>query len=239
MPSGFYVPFIAAIATLWLYTIALKAPSLNSYEGASLSFPSSLDELKELADLLKQYHVKHPFYILFLFVNAYLYKQMLAIPGSVFMNVLAGAIFGLKWGFCLACLLTGIGASLCYLLSKYFCKEFIIHYFPERLSSLQETILVNKDRLFYYLLFARIFPMSPNWFINISSPILNIQLPLFFITAFLGLMPYNFICVQTGVILSEISSLDDVFSYNMILKLLCVAFAALVPSFFIKNSIKK
>jgi len=33
-----------------------------------------------------------------LFVSAYLFKQTFAIPGSVFLNALAGAVFGLKTG---------------------------------------------------------------------------------------------------------------------------------------------
>lgn len=44
-----------------------------------------------------------------------------------------------------------------------------------------------------------------------------------------GLLPYNFICVQTGVMLSEVSSLDDLFSGQRVLQLLGIAFMALVP----------
>ena len=51
----------------------------------------------------------------------------------------------------------------------------------------------------------------------------------------LGLMPYNFICVRTGVMLSEIRSLDDAFTWYTMLQLLVLAVVALVPGLVIKR----
>lgn len=55
---------------------------------------------------------------------------------------------------------------------------------------------------------------------------------LFFFT---GLMPYNFICVQTGSMLSQISSMEDVFTSGTLLKLAAIALVALVPSLIMKK----
>lgn len=119
----------------------------------------------------------------------------------------------------------------------------------------------NKDSLFFFLLFLRFFPMSPNWFLNMAAPIVNIPITffcgsvfigkshqvlcrinsfevhyeIFFFSSFCsrfpftGLLPYNFICVQTGVMLSKVSSLDDLFSGQRLLQLLGIACMALVP----------
>lgn len=54
----------------------------------------------------------------------------------------------------------------------------------------------------------------------------------FFLT---GLMPYNFICVQTGSMLSQISSMEDVFTSGTLLKLAAIALVALVPSLIMKK----
>lgn len=53
--------------------------------------------------------------------------------------------------------------------------------------------------------------------------------------AFAGLLPYNFICVQTGVMLSEVSSLDDLFSWERLLQLLAMACVALLPGALIRR----
>jgi len=71
--------------------------------------------------------------------------------------------------------------------------------------------------------------MSPNWFLNIASPILHIPIWHFFLSVFVGLMPYNFICVQTGSVLSELQSLDGVFSVRTLATLFTIALTFSVP----------
>lgn len=135
---------------------------------------------------------------------------------------------------------------------------------PPRFLSSPHKVEENRSSLFFFLLFLRFFPMTPNWFLNITCPVLNIPMPIFFFSVFIGettqahtpprkheqtaantnptavvpppgLIPYNFICVRTGSILSEISSLDDIFSWGTLAQLLAIALMALVPGALIKH----
>ncbi|XP_040005347.1 transmembrane protein 41A-A [Xiphias gladius] len=205
-----------------------RAPD-SAEEASRLKFPSDLEELRELAELLQFYKKEHTGYVLLLFCSAYLYKQSFAIPGSSFLNILAGAIFGSYQGLFLACVLTTVGSTMCYLLSQAFGKRYIVNLFPDKVSMLQRKVEENQDCLFFFLLFLRFFPMTPNWFLNMSAPIVNIPITFFFCSVFIGLLPYNFICVQTGVMLSEVLSLDDLFSWERLLQLLAIACMALLP----------
>jgi hypothetical protein len=54
-----------------------------------------------------------------------------------------------------------------------------------------------------------------------------------------GLMPYCFICVQTGCILSSISSMSDIFTFWTMTKLAAVAMVALLPGYLIKKYHKR
>ncbi|XP_075907006.1 transmembrane protein 41A-B-like isoform X2 [Nelusetta ayraudi] len=200
-----------------------------------LKFPSDLEELRELAEMLKFYKREHHGYVLLLFCSAYLYKQSFAIPGSSFLNMLAGAIFGPWEGLVLACLLTTTGSTFCYLLSATFGKKHVVQLFPEKVALLQGKVEENRSSLFFFLLFLRFFPMTPNWFLNITCPVLNIPMPIFFFSVLIGLIPYNFICVRTGSILSRISSLDDIFSWGTLAQLLAIALMALVPGALIRR----
>jgi len=56
-----------------------------SYNFSRLKFPSDLEELRELAELLQFYKTEHTGYVFILFCSAYLYKQSFAIPGSSFL----------------------------------------------------------------------------------------------------------------------------------------------------------
>lgn len=63
--------------------------------------------------------------------------------------------------------------------------------------------------------------------------------PHFSLSVLVGLLPYNFICVQTGVMLSEVSSLDDLVSWERLLQLLAIACTALVPGALIRRFSQK
>uniref|UniRef100_A0A7N4P3R2 VTT domain-containing protein n=1 Tax=Sarcophilus harrisii TaxID=9305 RepID=A0A7N4P3R2_SARHA len=154
-------------------------------------------------------------------------------------NVLAGALFGPWVGLGLCCALASVGATCCYLLSRAFGKQLVVSYFPEKVAVLQRKVEDNRNSLFFFLLFLRLFPMTPNWFLNFSSPILNIPIGQFFFSVLIGLIPYNFICVQTGSILSSVTSLDDIFSWATALKLLAIALVALIPGTLIKRFSRK
>ncbi|XP_070694399.1 transmembrane protein 41A-A isoform X1 [Pempheris klunzingeri] len=239
---------VVVAASLYLYSLSLHLPAgpgpdkrqheeaaESEQEPSRLKFPSDLEELRELAELLQFYKTEHTGYVLLLFCSAYLYKQSFAIPGSSFLNILAGAIFGPYEGLLLACVLTTVGSTMCYLLSQAFGKSYIVNLFPDKVSMLQRKVEENQDCLFFFLLFLRFFPMTPNWFLNMSAPIVNIPITFFFCSVFIGLLPYNFICVQTGVMLSEVSSLDDLFSWERLLQLLAIACMALLPGALIRH----
>uniref|UniRef100_A0A8C5QMJ5 Transmembrane protein 41A n=1 Tax=Leptobrachium leishanense TaxID=445787 RepID=A0A8C5QMJ5_9ANUR len=236
--AGFFLVF--GCATFYLYALSTSLrPGRGREAERSLVFPSDLDELRELADFLLDYKRDHQKYVTLLFCSAYLYKQSFAIPGSSFLNLLGGALFGPWLGLFLCCFLTSLGATFCYLLSRAFGKQIVVLYFPEKVSMLQSKVEENRSSLFFFLLFLRLFPMTPNWFLNLTSPILNIPVGQFFMSVLIGLLPYNFICVQTGSILSKVKSLDDVFSWGTLLKLLAIAMAALIPGTIVKRLTQK
>lgn len=47
-------------------------------------------------------------------------------------------------------------------------------------------ILHNSDKLLYYILFLRITPVVPNWFVNVSCPIVGVPLLQFVVGTFFG-----------------------------------------------------
>nr|CAB3267098.1 transmembrane protein 41A-A-like [Phallusia mammillata] len=216
---------IFGIFTTWLYFLSQQFDSNN----VEIHFPKDLEDLKNLSASLRQHQQDNFALVFLLFCSAYIYKQTFAIPGSVFMNILAGALLGTWIAFPLVCILTAMGASCCFLLSKTFGRDLLLQRFSDRILAWQNKLQENHSRLFFFLLSVRLFPASPNWFLNMTSPIVGVPIKLFFISVLFGLMPYNFICVQTGSVLSSINSLDDIFSTTMFLSMLLVAAAVFLP----------
>lgn len=225
--------FIFLCATALLYFVSLLITSHNNKY--HLRFPTNLDDLKEVVHILKEVKEHQQNSILLLFSVAYLYKQTFAIPGSVFLNLLAGAIFELWEAFGLTCFLTACGATCCFMLSKIFGKAILFHYFPDKFHELEKKMKENQDGMFFFLVCLRLFPMSPNWFLNMSSPVIGIPILYFFPSVLIGLMPYNFICCQTGSILTEITSINDIFTVPIMLKLALVAVIVGSPGFIVRQ----
>ena len=64
------------------------------------------------------------------------------------------------------CLLTALGSTICYGLSWLFGRELVNHFLPTRIHALRRKVHANRQDLFFYLLFMRMFPLTPNWFLN-------------------------------------------------------------------------
>lgn len=118
--------FSLLLASLaWLYFLTSHIPDfipgIQRHKEEFSKFPASLEDLKALTTVMSSLMDDNAgfSYVLVLFSSAYVFKQTFAIPGSVFLNLLAGAIFGLKFAFPLTCFLTACGATFCYLLAKF------------------------------------------------------------------------------------------------------------------------
>lgn len=69
------------------------------------------------------------------------------IHPSRLQNMLAGAIFGPWEGLALACLLTTVGSTNCYLLSSAFGKQHVVHVFPDKVALLQRKVGVSIQKV--------------------------------------------------------------------------------------------
>lgn len=75
-----------------------------------------------------------------------------------------------------------------FLLTIRFCFIITISESNVKISSniCLSQVEENQDCLFFFLLFLRFFPMTPNWFLNMSAPIVNIPITFFFCSVFVG-----------------------------------------------------
>lgn len=159
------------------------------------------------------------------------------------MNLFAGALLPLHVAFPLVAALTACGASFCFLLSRFLASEAIVtgvcdKFLPNKLGQLRQQIETAKrgGGLLYMLLFLRVFPFSPNWFLNLASPWLQVPLYLFTPSVFFGLMPYNFVTVQAGAMLSTLKSTSDMLDPKTIGSLVLLALGMLIPALLKKKS---
>ena len=65
------------------------------------------------------------------------------------------------------------------------------------------------------------------------GPIINILYNLL-LYIFVGLMPYNFICVHAGLVISSLKSTADLFEISTIIKLIALSVVVVVPGLLLK-----
>ncbi|KAI9590459.1 hypothetical protein GQX74_008626 [Glossina fuscipes] len=164
--------------------------------------------------------------------------QTFAIPGSLFLSILLGFLYRFPIALFLICFCSALGATLCYCLSNLVGRRLIRHFWPKKISEWSKHVEKHRDSLFNYMLFLRMTPILPNWFINLAAPVIGVPLYTFTLGTFCGVAPPSVIAIQAGKTLQKMSSSSDAFSWTSMGVLTMCACLSLVPGL-LKNKLKK
>lgn len=158
--------------------------------------------VRSLWSCTNQYKEEHPVFVLLSFCIVYITLQTFAIPGPIVLSILSGAMYPFLKAQILVAFCATTGASCCFILSYLFGKDLfqrlcpsMIDRFEQKVRGVQSVlssthhttqIKQNQDNLLYYLLFLRITPLLPNWFVNIACPLVGVKFRYFFIATLIG-----------------------------------------------------
>ncbi|VVB12692.1 unnamed protein product [Arabis nemorensis] len=204
--SGVVLGFLVGLVCVYL--------TMPQSDYSFLKLPRNLEDLQILRDNLEIYTSDYTVQVLFGYCLVYIFMQTFMIPGTVFMSLLAGALFGVYKGMALVVSTATAGASSCYFLSKLIGRPLILSLWPDKLVFFQEQVARRKDRLLNYMLFLRLTPTLPNTFINVASPIVDVPYHIFFLATFIGLIPAAFVTVRAGIALGELQSIGDLYDFS-------------------------
>jgi uncharacterized membrane protein YdjX (TVP38/TMEM64 family) len=220
--------FLAAIGAI-IFVFA-TFPPFTAEQKQRLKLPSNIEDVKVIGEIMSEYKDKYYFTVLLGFSLVYLFLQTFTIPGTIFLNFLAGALFGIYVTVPLCCFLAATGASGAFMMSHLIGRRIVMKFAPDRLRYFNEQIQHHRQNLFNYFLFLRISPLLPNWFVNLASPICSVPFKTFWIGTFFGVMPQTFIVVRAGLTLQDIKSPSDVLDIRAFITLALLAFLALIPT---------
>ncbi|XP_044728698.1 transmembrane protein 41B isoform X2 [Chrysoperla carnea] len=214
------------LALMYVYT---NFPNLEEHEKQHIKIPWDITDAKNLGIVLSRYKDKYYFEVLSGVCVTYIFLQTFAIPGSLFLSILSGFLFPFFVALVLVCSCSAIGASLCYLLSQLLGRRIVFRYFPDRARAWSQTVHKHKNNLLNYMLFLRITPFVPNWFINLTAPVIGVPLYPFVMGTFLGVAPPSFVAIQAGQTLQNITSSNDTFSWTSVILLTVFAVLSMIP----------
>lgn len=164
------------------------------------------------------------------YCSIYIFMQTFMIPGTIFMSLLAGALFGVIKGGILVVFTATAGASSCYFVSKLIGRPLVSWLWPEKLRYFQSEIAKRKEKLLNYMLFLRITPTLPNTFISMASPIVDIPFHIFFAATLVGLIPASYITVKAGRALGDLKSVRELYDFKTLVVLFLIGSVAVAPA---------
>ncbi|MBA2403636.1 MAG: TVP38/TMEM64 family protein [Bdellovibrionales bacterium] len=126
---------------------------------------------QNLAEIQTLYLI-HPILVLGVFIGAFLFLTILAIPGSLILTILSGAIFGIFYGTLIVIVSGTIGAVLSFLISRYLMKDYVNKKFHKQFRAINKNL--EKDGILY-LFVLRFIPVSPFVVINLILGLTNLR----------------------------------------------------------------
>ncbi|KMS97581.1 hypothetical protein BVRB_5g125520 [Beta vulgaris subsp. vulgaris] len=227
----------AAFGVVIAYALGLLGVYLTmpSSDYSFLKLPRTLEDLQILRDHLESYTSDYTLQVLVGYSVVYIFMQTFMIPGTVFMSLLAGALFGVFRGLALVLFTATTGASSCFFLSKLIGRPLVFSLWPDKLTFFQAQVAKRRQNLLNYMLFLRVTPTLPNTFINVASPIVDVPYHIFFLATFIGLIPAAYVTVRAGIALGELRSIGDLYDFNSIATLFLIGIVSVTPTLMNKN----
>ncbi|EYU33436.1 hypothetical protein ABFS82_05G070800 [Erythranthe guttata] len=220
--SGVVLGFLLGLVGVYL--------TMPASDYGFLKLPRSLQDLQILRDNLESYTSDYTVQVLVGYCLVYVFMQTFMIPGTVFMSLLAGSLFGVIKGVALVVFTATAGASSCFFLSKIIGRPLVFSLWPDKLTFFQSQVAKRRESLLNYMLFLRVTPTLPNTFINVASPIVDIPYHTFFLATFIGLIPAAFVTVRAGIALGELQSVGDLYDFQSIATLFLIGIVTVTPT---------
>ncbi|XP_055389564.1 transmembrane protein 41 homolog [Condylostylus longicornis] len=219
--------FILSLSAL--FYVYMMFPELEESEKQHVKLPWNIEDAKMLAKVLDRYKDMYYFEVMFGVIVVYIFLQTFAIPGSLFLSILSGFLYNFPIALLIVCCCSAIGATMCYLLSQLVGRRLIKHFWPDRANEWSKHVENHRDNLLSYILFLRMTPLLPNWFINLCAPVIGVPLYPFAVGTFFGVAPPSVIAIQAGKTLHTMTSSNDAFSWTSAFALSVCALLSLLP----------
>jgi uncharacterized membrane protein YdjX (TVP38/TMEM64 family) len=182
------------------------------------------------------------------FIAIYVCAVALSVPGSWFLTVTGGFLFGVPVGAAAAVIGATAGATVIFLIARTALAEPLLRRAGPRVKLIAQGF---RNDAFSYLLFLRLVPAFPFFLVNLVSAVAGVRLSPFLAATALGIIPAAIVYTLAGTGLGSVitaqqaayqSCLDgggvncrmsfspqDVLTPQLICALAALALLALVP----------
>lgn len=131
---------------------------------------------------------------------------------SMVLSVLIGALYDEyaepNTGYSLLAHFLGVSGEVCggaggWIMSYCIGREILLHFAADKMKRLKDEMDKFQGSLFRYMLFLRISPLFPNWFVNYSTALIGMPFSYFVIASTLAIQPAASMSIAMGGMLRD------------------------------------
>ncbi len=184
----------------------------------------TLDNLAKQESVLRDYQQQHPILVFGIAFALYVTVTGLSLPGAVPLSLGYGWFFGLVPAFVLVSFASTSGATVAFLLSRYFFRDAIQRRFGDRLDAFNQSLA--KEGAFY-LFSLRLIPAVPFFVINVVMGLTPMRVWTFWWVSQLGMLAGTFIFIYAGSAVPDLETLAQQGTSGILTPQLLIAFVLL------------
>ena len=166
----------------------------------------SLAYLAEHESWLREFKESNLILVILLAAGIYVVVTGFSFPGAAIFSVAYGWYFGFLPALAIVSICSTAGATIAFLLSRYFFRVPLQKKFGERLQSFNQNL--ERDGPFY-LFTLRLIPAVPFFLINILMGLTPIRATTFWWISQIGMLPGTIIFVFFGSTFPDLATLQQ------------------------------
>jgi uncharacterized membrane protein YdjX (TVP38/TMEM64 family) len=165
----------------------------------------------------------------------YVLTNTLFIPIGVILNLAAGAIWGMPYGFFIALISTTLGATGAFSLTRFMLREQVFKLWGKKIEKILNYVN-HRNKLYLFIL--RLTPMFPYSLVNAAFAFTSLSVAYFALITFLGQILVIAILTNTGTELSKLNTMSDLWNPQMLMALFFFAITPIITTVLIKRFTK-
>ncbi|MCP4971541.1 MAG: TVP38/TMEM64 family protein [Arcobacter sp.] len=188
----------------------------------------TFENLKSQKDVLTTFVNENYLLTIVVFVLVYIVSVAFLIPIATVLTLSGGALFGAVSGTLYVNIGATVGAIFAFLFARYIIGQKVQSKYEKQLEKFNTELDNNK---YQYLFSLRFLPIFPFFLVNFLCGVTKLDLKSFIITTSIGIIPGSFVYTYAGSQLSNIESLGDVFSKDILFAFILLGSLTLLPVF--------
>jgi uncharacterized membrane protein YdjX (TVP38/TMEM64 family) len=161
----------------------------------------TLENVVAQRDRFHHFLAEHAVVSVLAYVAIYALAVTLSLPCGLVLTATGGLLFGWLVGAVAAVVAATLGATAVFLIARTAVGDTLCKRSGPWLAKLSEGF--QKDAL-SYMLFLRLVPAFPFWFVNLAPAVLGVPLGTFVLGTVLGIIPATFAFASAGAGLDSV-----------------------------------